>query len=50
MPTRADERYNWAQVHLSAIDQVEMRELVVDAWRMVVPKGVAASYDAMDAS
>jgi hypothetical protein len=50
MPTRADERYNWVQVHLSAIDQVEMRELVVDAWRMVVPKGVAASYDAMDAS
>jgi hypothetical protein len=28
----------------AAIDQVEMRELVIDAWRMVVPKSVAAGY------
>jgi hypothetical protein len=31
-------------VWLGAIDQTEMRELVVDAWRMVVPKRVAAEY------
>jgi len=31
-------------VWLDAIDQTEMRELVVDAWRMVVPKRVAAEY------
>jgi hypothetical protein len=31
-------------VWLYAIDQTEMRELVVDAWRMVVPKRVAAEY------
>jgi hypothetical protein len=34
------------RVWLAAIDEAEMRELVVDAWRMVVPKRVAASYDA----
>ncbi|MGH8826643.1 MAG: MmcQ/YjbR family DNA-binding protein, partial [Jiangellaceae bacterium] len=38
MPLPADERYNWVRVRLDAIDQDEMRELVVDAWRMVVPK------------
>jgi len=31
-------------VRLSALDPVEMRELVVDAWRMVVPRSVAAAY------
>ena len=43
-PTRADERYNWVQVWLAAIDQDEMRELVTDAWCMVVPKRVAAAH------
>jgi hypothetical protein len=33
-------------VRLAAIDETEMRELVLDAWRMVVPKSVAADYDA----
>ena len=45
MPVLSDERYNWVRVRLAAIDASEMRELVVDAWRMVVPKGVAAAYD-----
>jgi hypothetical protein len=45
MPERADERYNWVQVRLAAIDESEMRELVTDAWRMCVPKRVAAEYD-----
>jgi len=44
MPVRSDERYNWVRVWLDAIDEAEMRELVVEAWRMVVPKRVAASY------
>jgi hypothetical protein len=44
MPVASDLRYNWVQVWLDAIDEAEMRELVVDAWRMVVPKRVAASY------
>ena len=44
MPRRSDLRYNWAVVRLAAIDQEEMRELVLDAWRMVVPKRVAAEH------
>lgn len=44
MPAPADERYRWVQVRLAAIDEDEMRELVVDAWTMVVPKRVAAEY------
>jgi hypothetical protein len=45
-PAPSDERYNWVQVWLDQIDEQEMRELVVDAWRMVVPKKVAAEWTA----
>ena len=44
MPKLADQRYNWVVVRLAAIDHAEMRELVLDAWRMVVPKGVAGAH------
>jgi hypothetical protein len=44
MPKRADLRYNWAVVRLAAIDVMEMREIVLDAWRMVVPKRVREAY------
>jgi hypothetical protein len=44
MPRLSDQRYNWVVVRLSAIEQVELRELVLDAWRMVVPKRVAAEH------
>ena len=44
MPSASDMRYNWAHVRLDAIDHDEMRELVLDAWQMVVPKKVAAEY------
>ena len=37
-PEKSDLRYNWVLVRLAAIDEKEMRELVLDAWRMVVPK------------
>src|SRR4051794_22550343 len=43
MPVGSDERYHWVRVRLDAIDEQEMRELVLDAWRMVVPKSVARS-------
>ena len=45
MPRPGDMRYNWVVVRLERIDEDEMRELVLDAWRMVVPKSVAAAYD-----
>ena len=44
LPRESDLRYNWAVVRLAAIDAAEMRELVIDAWAMVVPKRVAAAY------
>jgi hypothetical protein len=45
MPGAGDMRYHWAEVRLAKLDHEEMRELVVDAWRMVVPKRVAAGHD-----
>jgi hypothetical protein len=44
MPSTSDLRYNWVEVRLDAIEHDEMSELVVDAWRMVVPKRVAAEH------
>ena len=44
LPRRSDLRFNWVVVRLAAIDAAEMRELVIDAWAMVVPKSVAAAY------
>jgi hypothetical protein len=44
MPGPSDLRYNWVLVRLDAIGPAEMAELVLDAWRMVVPKRVAAAY------
>jgi hypothetical protein len=46
MPRESDMRFNWVEVRLAAIDAREMRELVLDAWRMVVPRKVAAAYEA----
>ena len=46
LPDRSDLRYNWVVVRLAALDAAEMRELVEDAWAMVVPKRVAAQYAA----
>jgi hypothetical protein len=43
MPKPSDQRYNWAVVRLDAIDESEMREIVVEAWRMVVPKRISAA-------
>ncbi|MBO0731599.1 MAG: MmcQ/YjbR family DNA-binding protein [Acidimicrobiaceae bacterium] len=44
LPARSDMRYNWVHVWLDRIDHDELRELVVDAWRMVVPKKVWSEY------
>jgi hypothetical protein len=44
MPSQSDLRYHWVHVRLAAIDEAEMQELVLDAWRMCVPKRVAAEY------
>ena len=44
LPRASDLRYHWVEVRLARIDRDELRELVIDAWRMVVPKSVAAAY------
>jgi hypothetical protein len=45
-PSASDLRYHWVLVRMEAIDETEMRELVLDAWRMVVPMRVAAAFAA----
>lgn len=37
-------RFRWVQVRLAALLVDELRELLTEAWRMCVPKKVAASY------
>ena len=44
MPKKSDQRYNWVVVRLDQIDEDEAHEIVLDAWRMVVPKKVAAEH------
>lgn len=44
MPGKADLRYNWVVVRLQEVDLPELRELVLDAWQMVVPKRVAEEH------
>jgi hypothetical protein len=44
MPRQSDLRFSWVVVRLAAIDHDEMTELVLDAWRMVVPKKVWRAY------
>jgi hypothetical protein len=38
LPRPGDLRYQWVCAHLDRLDDDEMRELVVDAWRMCVPR------------
>ena len=59
LPPTSDLRYQWVCAHLDRLDAQEMRELVVDAWRMCTPKMLhdlpeqpapaAAAWAAMDA-
>lgn len=44
MPGPADLRYQWIEARLAALEPAEMRELVLDAWSMCVPKGVSEAY------
>jgi len=42
-PKLSDQRFHWINARMSALGKGEMRELIIDAWRMVVPKKVAAA-------
>jgi hypothetical protein len=45
MPRPSDLRFNWVEVRLEALDEERMREIVLDAWRMVVPKAVSLAME-----
>jgi hypothetical protein len=50
LPRPSDQRFHWVHARMAALDAAEMRELVTDAWRMVVPKRVAAAHLGDDAA
>jgi hypothetical protein len=45
LPSASDMRFNWVHADLAELDPTEARELVVDAWRMVVPLKLSRAYD-----
>jgi hypothetical protein len=44
MPIKSDERYHWVRARMAALDLLEMRELVLDAWQLTVPQKVIREY------
>ncbi|GAB3894972.1 MmcQ/YjbR family DNA-binding protein [Kibdelosporangium lantanae] len=46
LPGESDMRFNWVSCTLARIDRDELEELLLDAWRMVVPKKVWNDFSA----
>jgi hypothetical protein len=44
LPRPSDMRYQWVVARLAALEADEMRDLVIDAWSMCVPRSVSAPY------
>ncbi|HEY7045777.1 MAG TPA: MmcQ/YjbR family DNA-binding protein [Jatrophihabitantaceae bacterium] len=44
-PDPVDVRYQWVQARMAALDEEQLRELVVDAWRIAAPRRLIAEYD-----
>ncbi len=44
LPRESDMRFHWVQAWMAALDEPQMAELIIDAWRMVVPKKVSSAY------
>ena len=44
LPKLSDQRFHWVVARTQALDREELRELIIDAWQMVVPKKVAAAH------
>jgi hypothetical protein len=44
LPRPSDLRFDWAEARLAALDHDEMRDLVLEAWSIVVPKYVVEEY------
>jgi hypothetical protein len=45
LPRTSDLRYNWIHARMAELDEIELRELVIDAWRMCVPQFISALID-----
>jgi hypothetical protein len=46
LPDKTDMRFNWVSCTLARIDRDELEELLLEAWRMVVPKKVWNEFSA----
>jgi hypothetical protein len=44
LPGQSDMRFNWVEATMSRLDEDQMTELVLEAWRMCVPKKVWSAY------
>jgi hypothetical protein len=44
LPSESDMRFNWVHAEMVGMEQDEMAELVLDAWRMCVPKKVWSAH------
>lgn len=44
LPRPSDMRFHWISARMAELDVPEMRELITDAWLMVVPKRVGAEH------
>ena len=44
LPIPSDLRYHWVRCWLAEIELDELHDLILDAWRMVVPKKVWNAY------
>jgi hypothetical protein len=42
LPRPSELRYNWVEARMDMLEPAELREIVVEAWRMCVPKKVSA--------
>ena len=46
LPSQTDMRFNWVHARMDAVEMDEMREYILDAWRMVVPRKVWTAFSA----
>lgn len=44
LPRASDLRYQWVAARMEALDVDELRELIIDAWCMCVPKSLREAY------
>jgi hypothetical protein len=44
LPRESDMRFHWVEARTAALDPREAAELVIDAWRMTVPRKVWSAY------